>query len=342
LSDRARDWPARLRLDATAFIAPGAVVVGEVTLGARSSVWFHTVVRGDSAAIEVGEETNLQDHTTIHVDEGRPARIGARVTVGHRAIVHGCTIGEECLIGMGSVVLSGARIGAGSLIGAAALVREGQVIPPGSLAVGAPARVVGAVGEEHRAAIARGAAHYVELSRSYLARGFARPRPVREPDLGMLPQEHQPMRFSEWEALLAALDHAPERVARWVAPDRRSEEASPLELASHFAGIDRDVRLPFLQGLRGSPSLPVVAGDAAGARSADAEAGATASAGVALWRAERTALLRALRAFGPEDWGRLVLDELRGLTTLGGVVRDWVDRDLEAMWRVERALETSA
>jgi hypothetical protein len=127
-----------------------------------------------------------------------------------------------------------------------------------------------------------------------------------------------------------------------VAPDRRSEEASPLELASHFAGIDRDVRLPFLQGLRGSPSLPVVAGDAAGARSADAEAGATASAGVALWRAERTALLRALRAFGPEDWGRLVLDELRGLTTLGGVVRDWVDRDLEAMWRVERALETSA
>ena len=88
--DRSSDWPARLRLHPTAFVAPGAVVVGEVSLGARSSVWFNTVVRGDTAAIDVGEDTNLQDNPTGHVDEGQPAIVGARVTVGHRAIIHGC------------------------------------------------------------------------------------------------------------------------------------------------------------------------------------------------------------------------------------------------------------
>ena len=156
-------WSARLRIHPSAFVAPGAVVVGAVSLAARSSVWFNTVVRGDTARIEVGEGTNLQDNTVVHVDQGQPALIGAGVTVGHRAIVHGCVIEDDCLIGMGSIVLSGARIGHGSLVGAGALVREGQDIAPGSLVVGAPARVVGPVSESHREAIRNGAAHYAEI-----------------------------------------------------------------------------------------------------------------------------------------------------------------------------------
>jgi carbonic anhydrase/acetyltransferase-like protein (isoleucine patch superfamily) len=110
----------------------------------------------------------------IHVDEGQPARIGARVTVGHRALVHGCVIDDECLIGMGAVILSGARIGSGSLVSAAALVREGQEIPPGSLVVGVPARVVGPVSEAHTRAIRRGWTHYVELAQRYQSWGHAR------------------------------------------------------------------------------------------------------------------------------------------------------------------------
>src|SRR5262249_5708342 len=140
MSDHA-SWTARLRLHPTAFVAPGAVVVGDVTLGARSSVWFNTVVRADSDRVEIGEDTNVQDNSTVHQDEGMPALVGARVTVGHRAIIHGCVIEDDCLIGMGATVLSGARIGKGSLIGAGALVKEGQVIPAGSLALGTPARV---------------------------------------------------------------------------------------------------------------------------------------------------------------------------------------------------------
>ena len=172
---RGLEWPMRLVIDPSAFVAPGAIVVGEVTLGARSSVWFHTVVRGDGPGITVGADTNLQDHTVVHVDEGYPAMVGNRVTVGHRAIVHGCVIEDDCLIGMGAIVLSGAHVGAGSLVGAGALVREGQRIPPGSLVLGAPARVLGPVTDAHREAIRNGAGHYVALSRSYLARGIARP-----------------------------------------------------------------------------------------------------------------------------------------------------------------------
>jgi carbonic anhydrase/acetyltransferase-like protein (isoleucine patch superfamily) len=172
--NRDRDWPMRVEIDPTAFVAPGAVIVGEVGIAGRSSVWFHAVLRGDSAPITVGEETNVQDHTVVHVDEGQPASIGSRVTIGHRAIVHGCVIEDECLIGMGAIILSGARIGAGSLLGAASLGLEGQVIPPGSLVLGAPARVVGAVSGAHREAIRRGASHYVELARGYRERGIVR------------------------------------------------------------------------------------------------------------------------------------------------------------------------
>src|SRR6185295_224894 len=162
------------RIDGSCFVAPGAVVAGDVTLAARSSVWFNTVVRGDSAAVRVGEDSNLQDNSVVHQDEGLPALIGARVTVGHRAIIHGCVIEDDCLIGMGSILLSGARIGTGSLVGAGALVREGQVIPPGSLAVGAPARVVGPVSDSHRGSIRNGWSHYATLAALYLKSGCGR------------------------------------------------------------------------------------------------------------------------------------------------------------------------
>jgi len=173
-------WESRVRIDASVFLAEGAVVVGEVTIGPGASVWFNTVVRGDTAPVTIGAGTNLQDLTMVHVDEGEPAVVGARVTVGHRAIIHGCRIEDDVLVGMGAIVLSGARIGTGSLIGAGALVREGQVIPPGSLVLGAPARVVGPVTAAHRAAIERGAAHYQALARSYLERGYGRPHSARE------------------------------------------------------------------------------------------------------------------------------------------------------------------
>jgi carbonic anhydrase/acetyltransferase-like protein (isoleucine patch superfamily) len=348
---RPRDWPARLRLDPTAFVAPGAVVVGAVSLGSRSSVWFNTVIRGDSAAIEIGEESNVQDNSTVHVDEGQPAWVGARVTIGHRAVVHGCTIEDECLIGMGAVVLSGARIGAGSLVGAGALVREGQVVPPGSLAVGAPARVVGPVARAHREAIARGTAHYVELSRSYLARGFARPHPAADSDTGLLPQAHTPMRFQEWERLLAMLTDVPERVEELLssaAEDRwrhapRDGEPSAAALLAALAAMDRQQRLPALERMLGAdqpvllPAGRVAGGEERGRAVPTAGARARAAA-LAAWRADRGALLARLRPLGPPEWERLAFHAVRGPWTLGAMVRDWAEQDLEACWRMGRAL----
>lgn len=164
-------------VDPSVFLAPGAVVCGDVRIGAYSSVWFNTVLRGDTDAITIGAHTNVQDLSIVHVDAGCPAIVGDRVTIGHRAIIHGCVIEDDCLIGMGAIVLSGARIGAGSLIGAGALVRERQVIPAGSLVLGAPGRVAGAVQPAHRAAIERGAAHYEALARDYLTQGIGQPIP---------------------------------------------------------------------------------------------------------------------------------------------------------------------
>jgi len=206
------EWSAQLRLDPTAFVAPGAVVVGDVTLARRASVWFNAVVRGDSAPIALGEASNLQDLCVVHVDEGQPALIGARVTVGHRAVIHGCVIEDECLIGMGSILLSGARIGEGSLIGAGALVRERQVVPPGSLVLGMPGVVVGEVTAAQREGIRGSSAHYAALAESYLARGFARPHPDAEWDTGITDRDKGPQTHEEWSRLLAVLDETP----RWV------------------------------------------------------------------------------------------------------------------------------
>jgi len=152
----------------TAFVADSAYVIGDVEIGDDSSVWFHAVIRGDVNDIRIGRCTNIQDGTVVHVDrETAPTRIGDYVTVGHRAIIHGCTIGHHCLIGMGAVVLSGAIVGDHSLVAAGAVIREGQVIPPRSVVVGVPARVVRTVGDHELRRIEDGWRSYVALSKGY-------------------------------------------------------------------------------------------------------------------------------------------------------------------------------
>ena len=161
-----------MKIDPSAFLARGVVVVGDVSLGPDSSVWYNSVLRGDIEAIRVGASTNIQDLSVLHTDAGQPCVVGDRVTVGHRAILHGCTIGDDCLIGMGAIVLSGAKIGAGSVVGAGALVREGQEIPPGSLVVGVPGRVLRPVDDATRARHEQGWRHYVETARRHRAGEF--------------------------------------------------------------------------------------------------------------------------------------------------------------------------
>lgn len=129
-------------LGAGVFIAPGAFVIGDVKLGARANVWYNAVLRGDLACIIIGEETNLQDNVTVHVDEDVPTEIGSRVTVGHNVVLHGCTVEDGVLIGMGSVILNGAVVGRDSLVGAGSLVTPGTIIPPRSLVIGSPGKVV--------------------------------------------------------------------------------------------------------------------------------------------------------------------------------------------------------
>jgi len=146
--------------------------MGDVTLGPGASVWYGTVLRGDMDRIVVGESTNLQDGTIVHVDSGRPALIGARVGVGHRAILHGCTVEDECLIGMGSVLLNGVVVGAGSVVAAGAVLREGMVVPPGSVVMGVPGRVVRPVNETLRARITETWEHYVAEARRHRAGNF--------------------------------------------------------------------------------------------------------------------------------------------------------------------------
>ena len=141
----------RPEIPADAWVAPSADVIGRVKIGPGSSVWFGAVVRGDVNEITIGRSTNVQDGCVVHVDRGHPTEIGDYVTIGHRAVVHSCTIGDRVLIGMGAIVLDGARIGDGALIGAGAVVTPGTEIPPGALALGAPARVVRDLGPDNAA-----------------------------------------------------------------------------------------------------------------------------------------------------------------------------------------------
>lgn len=156
-------------IDPSAFVASGARVVGEVSLAEGSSVWYNAVLRGDSASVVLGAGSNLQDNVTVHVDAGHGVVIGADVSVGHNAVVHGCTIGDGSLIGMGSVVLSGARIGAGCLISGGAVVLEGTVVPDGSLVAGVPGKVRRSLTDEERDGILRNARIYREHAVNHAA-----------------------------------------------------------------------------------------------------------------------------------------------------------------------------
>jgi carbonic anhydrase/acetyltransferase-like protein (isoleucine patch superfamily) len=150
-----------------AFVADGATLVGDVTVEAGASVWFGAVVRGDGAAIRVGPRSNVQDGAVLHSDPDYPVTVGAGVSIGHRAVVHGCTVEDDCLIGMGAVVLNGAVVGRGSLVAAGAVVLEGTTVPPDSLVAGLPGRVKRPVTDEERQRIRSGAASYVSRAATY-------------------------------------------------------------------------------------------------------------------------------------------------------------------------------
>jgi carbonic anhydrase/acetyltransferase-like protein (isoleucine patch superfamily) len=149
------------------FIATDADVIGDVEIGEGSSIWFGAVLRGDENSIRIGSYTNIQDLVVIHVTERDPVEVGSHVTVGHRAIVHACKIGDNSLIGMGSIVMDGAVIGEYSLIGAGSVVTEGTVIPPGSLAFGVPAKVRRELTEEEKAALRKSAELYYRYSKNF-------------------------------------------------------------------------------------------------------------------------------------------------------------------------------
>lgn len=144
------------------YLAKTAVVLGDVTLGDHASVWYGAVLRGDINRILVGHHTNIQDNAVLHLAEELPCRLGNWVTVGHAAIVHACTVGDECLVGMGAVILDGAVIGEQSLIGAKSLVKQGMEIPPGSLVLGSPARIIRRLSPEERANLKGWAQRYVD------------------------------------------------------------------------------------------------------------------------------------------------------------------------------------
>jgi carbonic anhydrase/acetyltransferase-like protein (isoleucine patch superfamily) len=157
------------QLDESNWIAPSAALIGDVVLGHDAGVWFGAVIRADNTRISIGARTNIQEGAMGHSDPGAPLTIGEDCTIGHHAILHGCTIEDDVLVGMGATVLNGATIGAGSLVGAGALVTEGKSFPPGSLIVGSPARAVRTLDETARAGLRLSAAHYVERQRRYAA-----------------------------------------------------------------------------------------------------------------------------------------------------------------------------
>ena len=148
-------------LHETVWLAPGSLVVGNVEIGAGSSVWYNAVVRGDSDAVRIGERSNVQDGVSIHTFRGHPTIIGDDVSMGHNAVVHGATVENGCLIGMSATVLNGAVIGTGSLVAAGAVVPQGMVVPPHSLVAGVPARVVRELRDTDREAVARNAEAYI-------------------------------------------------------------------------------------------------------------------------------------------------------------------------------------
>jgi len=172
----ARFFCATPQLHPTAFVAPGAVLIGDVTLGEESSIWFQTVVRADINRIVIGPRSNIQDGAVVHLDHDYGTFIGELVTAGHKAILHACTIADEVLIGMNSVILDGAEIGARSIVGAGAVVTGGRKIPPGSLVLGTPAKVVRTLDLAEQSEIKQWAERYVQLAQVYRER-FGRALP---------------------------------------------------------------------------------------------------------------------------------------------------------------------
>lgn len=172
MSDRPIDASFHAELiEEDVFIAANATVIGQVKIGSCSSVWFGTVIRGDTTEVEIGERTNVQDLSLLHADPGFPCRIGNDVTIGHAAVVHGATVEDGAMIGIRAVVLNGARIGAGAIVGAGAVVTEGAVVPPGHLAVGVPAKVIRELSAENIERARHAAAHYVQAAAAYKSTG---------------------------------------------------------------------------------------------------------------------------------------------------------------------------
>jgi carbonic anhydrase/acetyltransferase-like protein (isoleucine patch superfamily) len=156
----------------TAFIASTAAVMGDVTLGEEASVWYGAVLRGDMAPIVIGSQSNIQDGTIVHVDEGVACRVGQRVGVGHRVVLHGCTVGDDCLIAMGSVLLNGVVVGSGSVVAAGAVVPEGMRIPARSLVMGVPGRIVRQVDAPLAERVAETWRHYVDEAKAHKSGGY--------------------------------------------------------------------------------------------------------------------------------------------------------------------------
>lgn len=160
----------RPALPASAWVAPSADLIGEVVLGEDASVWFGAVIRADNTQIVVGDRSNVQEGAMLHSDPGAPLTVGADCTIGHHAILHGCTVGDRTLIGMDATILNHAVIGADCIVGAGALVTEGKSFPPGSLIVGSPARAIRTLDDGAKAMLKVSAAHYVERQRRFAAR----------------------------------------------------------------------------------------------------------------------------------------------------------------------------
>ena len=174
-------------LEDTTFVAAGATVIGAVTLGHESSVWYGAVLRGDINSVVIGAQSNVQDLSVLHVSDDFAAIVGERVTIGHRAIVHACTVGDEVLVGMGAILLDGAEIGPRCIIAAGALVTKGMQIPEGSLVVGSPGRVVRQLSLEEQRANAALAMKYVEVSRRYRDLGLNAAAEIVKRTSGQLP-----------------------------------------------------------------------------------------------------------------------------------------------------------
>lgn len=158
---------SRVENDPASWVAPNAVLIGRVKLEAGASVWFNAVLRGDNELIHIGENSNVQDGTVIHTDMGSPLEVGKGVTIGHNAMLHGCTVGDYSLIGINAVILNGARIGKYCIIGANSLIGEGKVIPDGSLVMGSPGKVVRELTEIQKKMLEASAAHYVHNAQRY-------------------------------------------------------------------------------------------------------------------------------------------------------------------------------